>query len=223
MKRVVLLVLVVVHVLVSASGDVRRSDPVSGGGSGGSVHTAPSGALEKLIQEQAAIIQNLQARLDAQDQSLAAYASRIDALEKANQNVAFFTDFGRQPFGEVHITQDVPLVYNRLLLNDGQAYDNLTGIFTAPSAGLYSFTLHIMAPDAAERGTVEVGIFTNSTDLPRAVAVSEGGRDSNDQGSCTAVLHLAQGDKVFTKWNAGDEFLWGSYFTSFMGVLLHAD
>nr|KAG5712469.1 hypothetical protein BaRGS_011443 [Batillaria attramentaria] len=152
------------------------------------------GALEKLIQEQAAVIQNLQARLDAQDQSLAAYASRIDALEKANQNVAFFTDFGRQPFGEVHITQDVPLVYNRLLLNDGQAYDNLTGIFTAPSAGLYSFTLHIMAPDAAERGTVEV-----------------------------AVLHLAQGDKVFTKWNAGDEFLWGSYFTSFMGVLLHAD
>ncbi|KAK7478799.1 hypothetical protein BaRGS_00030010 [Batillaria attramentaria] len=144
--------------------------------------------VEATLQQHAAKLEQLQADLTAQQNQVTALSAKVATLEAEKQvlstrlsvqerAVAFHVDMGENPYGEIHITLDDPIV----------------GIFTAD-------------------GT------------PKCVATAEGAdHDTNDKGSCTAVLRLEQGDQVFAKHNYGGQYLWGSLSTSFVGMLVAAE
>ena len=113
------------------------------------------------------------------------------------------------------------MIFNRTLFNIGGGYDPSTGVFTTPVSGLYLFSLHFMG-----------GSHSNSTNLATyvdgrqtlCVAFAMGvDRQENDQGSCTAVAQLQQGQGVSVKVYYGTPTIWGSILTSFSGVLVQSD
>jgi hypothetical protein len=70
---------------------------------------------------------------------------------------------GHFPVGKV-------LIFPIVSVNDGQGYNSKTGIFTAPVAGMYQFTMHFCsAPSqsmvvALMRGKEEIAVTTVSTE-----------------------------------------------------------
>nr|KAG5693404.1 hypothetical protein BaRGS_009877 [Batillaria attramentaria] len=111
--------------------------------------------VEATLQQHAAKLEQLQADLTAQQNQVTVLSAKVATLEAEKQvlstrlsvqerAVAFHVDMGENPYGEIHITLDDPIVFERTLINVGDGFDNSTGVFTAPFRGLYSFTLYIM-------------------------------------------------------------------------------
>ncbi|XP_076436729.1 cerebellin-3-like [Babylonia areolata] len=134
--------------------------------------------------------------------------------------VAFHVDFGHLPYHNVTVLSNSSCKFDRVLINEGGGYDPSTGQFTAPQAGLYSFSLHVVGGD--HDGFTNLALQTGNQTV--AVAFTEGQRiDSNDQGSCSAVLRLKQGQQVRVILEYGNPLIWGSNLSSFSGFLVQAD
>ena len=87
------------------------------------------------------------------------------------------------------------LMFDHVTLNAGSAYDATTGIFTAPSDGVYVFHLDVQSP----RGTLSsVDILHNENPVHHLWG---NGRNTGDRGvaSGTVALQLAVGDQVYAK------------------------
>jgi hypothetical protein len=108
------------------------------------------------------------------------------------------------------------IVFPDVLLNEGGGYDKITGIFTAPLAGLYHFSVHICHATAK---FMVVAIVHMDTD----VAMTTG--YENDNSSCSSAMALVKmeiGDRVYVKvaypsTMYADKYRW----PSFSGVLLN--
>ena len=129
-------------------------------------------------------------------------------------------DLGLKPYGSYNATELTPVLFNRVLTNVGNGYDRNTGIFTAPFSGLYTFHLHFIG--GLHKDKTELAICAGGKAM--AVAYADGyDADNNDQGSCTAVIGLLNGEEVSVKVYLGNPLLWGSNLASFSGMLIHSD
>ncbi|XP_022296813.2 complement C1q-like protein 3 [Crassostrea virginica] len=83
------------------------------------------------------------------------------------------------------------VIYDEVLTNEGNGYDDRTGVFTCPLAGTYIFVVDALSP----RGTW-LHLYLNKTKVA-SLHVS-GGHKSNAylQLSRTVVLTLRKGDHV---------------------------
>ena len=89
-----------------------------------------------------------------------------------------------------------------------------------PYGNMYTFHLHFMG--GMQNGSTDLGIYAGGQVI--AVAFADGvSVDDNDQGSCTAVVHLLKGEEVSVKVYYGNRQIWGSVLTSFSGMLIHSD
>jgi len=106
--------------------------------------------------------------------------------------------------------------YKEVRTNQGNAYDYLTGIFTAPKGGFYVFQVHALSQNGKEAW---LKLFQNDQYISSIFS-----RQTNDYDSAgnTAVLKLKKGDKVYVKAHR-DAYLYGApddVYNSFSGYLV---
>jgi hypothetical protein len=54
------------------------------------------------------------------------------------------------------IVVDEPIIFDKVLANEGGGYDQVTGIFTVPVAGMYTFTATLRGTMDAEETTANL-------------------------------------------------------------------
>lgn len=130
-------------------------------------------------------------------------------------NVAFFSTLGNHL---QHLGVNQNIVFDHVVTNIGNAYNNHAGDFRAPVAGTYVFSVTLMAYGShtthyrlVKGGSSMANIYVRGTESPYA------------SSSMTAVLQLKQGDDVAIRNVDNDEFLHGSSYSAFSGFLLYQD
>ncbi len=92
--------------------------------------------------------------------------------------------------------QGALVLFDNIITNYGNAYNKITGSFTAPHRGLYFFTLYFMT---ANNHSSLLGIFLNNERLCTSYAGSIGAIGAYEIASCTIMKELQVGDVVNVK------------------------
>jgi hypothetical protein len=109
--------------------------------------------------------------------------------------------------------------FDDVLTNIGNGYHaNESGLFIAPVAGVYVFTVTISSFSTAQ---TRVDVILNFTvELCRTYATP----NATGPGTCVAVVHLAVGDKVCAANIQNiDDKIYGGNWSSFSGFLIASD
>ncbi|XP_053387741.1 uncharacterized protein LOC128551190 [Mercenaria mercenaria] len=172
--------------------------------------------------EVAAITDNLPVDVSRRNMSL------ISGLEQINISENFATRHSTRQTPEIvafhatvdvhnhvtHLTQGQTVVFDSVHLNVGGGYHSSAGIFIAPSAGIYIFSLSVMLNTASSHW-IDLDLIKNGAVLSGAYAFEYA------QGSVSIVTQLKIGDEVLVKVHASDiGILYGDKLTSFMGALI---
>lgn len=131
--------------------------------------------------------------------------------------VAFTVRFSTDP---AIIGHRGTLKFNTFVTNIGGGYDPHTGIFTAPTSGIYVFYLSMMSDNTK---WVEVALFRDGSVLDQAHADGHPTQSFADQGSLLVTMHLNKGQEVWLEQIGGAEHVRGRGWTVFSGYLLKAD
>jgi hypothetical protein len=117
------------------------------------------------------------------------------------------------------------LIFNKVLHNQGAGYDSSSGVFTAPSAGVYAFYVSITSYSTNE---IHVDITLNGYAQVTASAKGGSGDDDYDSyaypyqtGSNMAIISLQRGDRVWIQYRSGTGYNSNSVpITTFTGFLI---
>ena len=117
------------------------------------------------------------------------------------------------------------IILNHAVTNIGNAYNTLTGVFTAPVSGLYDFQATIMSYNPGTKPFIHAGIYVESGMVGLTLSDSLHGHFS--QSAVKAVVHVNAGQQVYLKNvdNRTAEYYdsLGEPYTTFSGFLIKAD
>ncbi|XP_063049684.1 cerebellin-1-like [Engraulis encrasicolus] len=190
---------------------------------------ASESKVEALEADNVAVKQRLavsEAENVAVKQRLAASEDKVEALEneiKAAPKVAFSAALKEYGHGFTHSgSNDLNLVFKRVITNVGEAYSNTTGFFTAPVRGVYYFRFPVM--DYLTSRWMVIKMYKNGEKL-----VWLGEYDTDRKASYLSsglALQLDKGDTVNMVLPKGIEAgyrLWDNIrwsYSTFSGFLL---
>ncbi|XP_060887239.1 complement C1q-like protein 4 [Labrus mixtus] len=162
-------------------------------------------------------IKSLETRLQESETRLQNSESQILELKnKEGTKVIFSTAVGE---GKKHIgpfTTDTTLIYKTVITNIGNAYNAATGIFTAPVAGVYYFTIFF---HAGWTHRTSLHLYKNS-EMKLSTFDEDTVTNRTDNGGNAGYLHLQQGDQVYVRLFKNSH-VWGNAgFTTFSGSLV---
>ncbi|XP_059204939.1 multimerin-1-like [Centropristis striata] len=114
-----------------------------------------------------------------------------------------------------------PIIFKEIVVNQGAAYDNATGRFTAPVAGIYQFVF------AAQlcRGSHNNAWYFIVKGIRRAACHAQVSGTDTTLNTCFTLEELKKGDQVWIKQTAGS-CAWASTVSktiTFSGVLLASE
>ncbi|XP_042258137.1 complement C1q-like protein 3 [Thunnus maccoyii] len=139
----------------------------------------------------------------------------MDLRNKERTKVIFSAAVG----GSGHIgpfNTDTTLIYRAVITNIGGAYSQYTGIFTAPVAGVYYFTIFFHAGGEHE---AILSVYKNNQ-LLVVTHDHQSDSDSADSGGNAVFVQLQLGDMVYVRL-AANSHIWGKYNkTTFSGFLV---
>nr|KAG5691133.1 hypothetical protein BaRGS_030941 [Batillaria attramentaria] len=185
------------------SGVVKRSDDAD--------------PLEAVVEKLSADLLQLQSKQSADVHQLQA---KLDALTRAvNSHVAFYVQLSHDSDNTVPAPSSGPYKFGQVVLNDGNGYDPVTGIFTAPFPGVYTFALQIFlrGPQYAL-----IDIKVNNNPVSRmGLDTRAAGTDPDDSDSTSVTVKLEAGDKVWVQSGTGHHTLVSDYHTYFTGYLVY--
>ncbi|XP_052212639.1 uncharacterized protein LOC127831656 [Dreissena polymorpha] len=107
--------------------------------------------------------------------------------------------------------------YNRLISQEGDMYNNLTGIVTIPMTGTYIFSFTI---DDWASGQMIARLYVDGIHTVDGLVSTAG--DTSQQAGNTAILVLNKGQSVWVQMGTGGRFYGdqNNFLTSFTGALL---
>ena len=90
--------------------------------------------------------------------------------------------------------------YNRVITNQGSAYNPSDSVFTVPVEGFYMFSWSITQYD---RKYTDTAIVKNGAEFLKESAFVFGGSGVMDSSSQTVTIHLVTGDRIWIKYIGG--------------------
>ncbi|XP_073330700.1 complement C1q tumor necrosis factor-related protein 3-like [Pagrus major] len=154
--------------------------------------------------------------LYAMAEQLIALENRLKTLEETGKTKVSFSALLEKGGAYGPFNKDTTLVYNQVFTNIGDAYNSSTGVFTAPVAGVYYFTLFYHA--GGEHASI-LWLFKNSEMIVRT-SDQKAGSDLADSGGNGAVLQLQKGDEVYVRMRANSHVWAAENQTTFSGFQL---
>ncbi|XP_073695365.1 uncharacterized protein [Garra rufa] len=128
--------------------------------------------------------------------------SQVEQLRKENKDrqIAFSASLMQSGGGHTGpFTTDITLTYRNVFTNIGNAYNPITGIFTAPLKGVYMFRISLYA-NGNQATPSTVYIIKNGERLVVAHGYQAGGAVNSSNG---VVLLLEVGDVVYVSLRSG--------------------
>ncbi|XP_051256977.1 complement C1q-like protein 4 [Dicentrarchus labrax] len=171
-----------------------------------------------LIKEFAAMKEKLGAvetRLEDSETRLKNSENQIQELRNNETTKVIFS--AATGGGEKHIgpfNTDITLVYRKVITNIGNAYNQFTGIFVAPVAGVYQFSIFYHT-GAGPKAMLK--LFKNNQLIAMTHHLQP---ETSGNGGNAVFLQLQQGDQVYVQL-AENTRIWGTdYHTTFSGLLV---
>ncbi|KAL2080877.1 hypothetical protein ACEWY4_022730 [Coilia grayii] len=181
-------------------------------------HEQELAALKTRLAASETGIDDLKAELTAVKTRLAATETEVDNLEKLTEKskVAFsvgLTDSGYIESG----SNDLNLVFSKIINNVGKAYSSTTGFFTAPVRGVYYFRFTVM--DYLFSHYMGIQMYKNGQQLMLLNEYDSDGQNSYLSSGLT--LQLEVGDEINLRIPAGSRLYDNvNNHTTFSGFLL---
>ncbi|XP_062582158.1 complement C1q tumor necrosis factor-related protein 3-like [Saccostrea cucullata] len=116
-----------------------------------------------------------------------------------------------------NLASNAVVVFGKVTLNVGSAYDGTTGKFTAPRDGIYSFTWTGVTSAGSWFNTV---IVHNNNLIAYNIADGNAGSRTMSAGSATAIIKMKKGDKVWIRPKGGQARFGYGDWCSFSGFQL---
>ncbi|KAL4240068.1 hypothetical protein ACF0H5_000862 [Mactra antiquata] len=119
-----------------------------------------------------------------------------------------------------------PIVFPNKITDLGGGYDNNTGIYTVPRAGVYILSCSLLADgNSTSNPKLHASIIVDGTPIAKVFAYgdskSNGNGSHRDQGSSTVFVELKQGSGVWVKVTDDDHVtVGGGKYSMFSGYLL---
>ncbi|KAK3096917.1 hypothetical protein FSP39_004750 [Pinctada imbricata] len=110
----------------------------------------------------------------------------------------------------------IKIVFDHVVTNTGKAYDGSTGIFTAPSDGIYVFAWTVLTNP--KKWFDSELVVNGIPKLYNAADAHNGG--SFESSGCTGVMELKSGDKVWIRKYSTLGNLLRERWSSFSGLKL---
>ncbi|XP_071221343.1 complement C1q-like protein 2 [Salvelinus alpinus] len=130
-------------------------------------------------------------KIEVLENRLAAAERQVETLNaKAETKVAFSAGFGGTGYyGPFNV--DKTLVYETVYTNLGNTYNPATGIFTAPVAGVYHFSVYHHSGQGRRSDSM---LYKNKEQIAFISAMN---KDGSYNGSNGIILQLEEGDVVY--------------------------
>lgn len=120
-----------------------------------------------------------------------------------------------------HVQSGQAVIFDTVITNFADGYNNATGVFNVPLTGIYMFQCSLLDHWGSDHGSVMLHalIVKNGQKLVKVFAHAE--ENYRDQGSNTVFVKADKGDQVWVKIiDNNDLSLGGEYFSSFSGYML---
>ncbi|XP_053199467.1 complement C1q subcomponent subunit C-like isoform X1 [Scomber japonicus] len=166
-------------------------------------------AIETRQNETETRLQDSETRLNNSENQI------MDLRNKERTKVIFsVTTSGSGAVGPFNT--ETTLIYRAVITNIGDAYSPSTGIFTAPVAGFYYFSIFC---HAGGHNRVQLFLYKNNQYIVE-VYDHESASDTADNGGNAVFVQLQQGDQVYVRLGANTH-VWGDgTTTTFNGFLV---
>ncbi|XP_042258135.1 complement C1q tumor necrosis factor-related protein 3-like [Thunnus maccoyii] len=172
--------------------------------------------IETRLQDSETRLEDSETRLKDSDNRLRNSENQIMDLRNKERTKVIFSAAvgGRGAIGPFNT--DKTLIYRAVKTNIGGAYSQYTGIFSAPVAGVYYFTIFYHA--GGEHRAI-LSVYKNNQ-LIVTTHDHKSNSDFTDNGGNAVFLQLQRGDEVYVRL-AENSHVWGyDFHTTFSGFLV---